>query len=99
MGQRCYGVSLGQFHGSQHRRCVSGQNKEGTKFYTYAASAVAPFKTKANSAKDVEDFFERFKGLTHQEFLHACFENDSNPFGSSDIVPYKLVCTYLWITK
>ena len=75
------------------------QNKEGTKFYTYACPALAPFKTKANSAKDVEDFIERFKGLTHQEFLHACFENDSNPFGSSDIVPYKLVCTYLWITK
>ena len=60
------------------------RNKEGRIFYTYAASAVAPFKTKANSPKQVEEFVDQFKGLAHQEFLHACFENDSNPFGSSD---------------
>ena len=29
MGQRCYGVSLGQFHGSQHRRCVSESKQRG----------------------------------------------------------------------
>ena len=60
------------------------ETRKGQQFYTYAASALAPFKTKANSPKQVEEFVDQFKGLAHQEFLHACFENDSNPFGSSD---------------
>ena len=60
------------------------RNKEGTIFYVYAASAAAPFKTKANSPEQVEEFVDQFKGLTHQDFLLRCFSNDENPFGSSD---------------
>ena len=75
------------------------KDKAGRVFYTYACPALAAFKTKANSADVIEEFVDQFKGLAHQDFLMKCFENDSNPFGSSDIIPYKLVCTYIWITK
>ena len=75
------------------------RNKEGTIFYVYAASAVAPFKTKVNSPEELEKFADQFKSMTHHDLLHTCFNNDQNPFGSSDIMPYKLVCTYIWITK
>ena len=75
------------------------KNKEEQLFYTYACPALAPFKLKTNSVEDLEAFIDRFKGWTHQDFLMQCFENDSNPYGSSDIMPYKLVSVYIWITK
>ena len=39
------------------------RNKQRAIFYVYAASAVAPFKLKANSPEQVEEFVDQFKGL------------------------------------
>ena len=51
-----------------------------------------------NGIEELEKFVDQFKGMNHHDFLMQCFENDSNPYGSSDIIPYKLVCTFGYIS-
>ena len=46
-------------------------------------------------------FVKRFENTKDFEYLESTFLStvDDSPFVKSGIVPYKLVCAYMWITK
>ena len=72
-----------------------------TPIYIFAAKALATFHTKFSSPSQFNDFIDDLKGLSHHEILQQTFvaTQDDNPFANSGYLPYKLVCSYIWIRK
>ena len=75
------------------------KNKDDELYYVYAAPSLAPYSIKTQSTMELERFIDAFKGVTCPELMNMSHKTDENVFEGSNVIPYKPVCLYIWMTK
>ena len=76
-------------------------NKE-EKIYLFCPKSLAAYSEKCIEKSDAIEFAERLEKMTQAEHLQNTFINTTdtgNPFEQSGYCPFRLVCSYIWITK
>ena len=75
------------------------QNKEHGLWYCWANQSQPTFSLRKTNTQQMKDFEKEIHAMELTDILEKTFEINTEPFNSSGVMPYKLVCAYAYITK